>query len=180
MIFTLLSVIFVGGSVVHPLRMAILSSTLPRRQNKQKVFRPSTTSTNLVHRRACHIHISSSLCFPKVFGLEARQETVYAEVSPLVISVMDGYNACIFAYGQVLPHCVFSVFSPVSSYYRTCVFSPCVALATSVYLHSVVGKQQNRGYISVTSDKYRAGVFNRFVPLVVFSSCVAQPFVQET
>ncbi|CAM9516916.1 unnamed protein product, partial [Laminaria digitata] len=36
----------------------------------------------------------------KVFGLEASQETVYAEVSPLVISVMDGYNACIFAYGQ--------------------------------------------------------------------------------
>eukprot|EP00904_Undaria_pinnatifida_P006728 jgi/Undpi1/3185/HiC_scaffold_15.g06559.m1 len=38
--------------------------------------------------------------FDQVFGLEARQETVYAEVSPLVISVMDGYNACIFAYGQ--------------------------------------------------------------------------------
>ncbi|CAM9259276.1 unnamed protein product [Ectocarpus sp. 12 AP-2014] len=38
--------------------------------------------------------------FDQVFGLEARQETVYAEVSPLVISVLDGYNACIFAYGQ--------------------------------------------------------------------------------
>lgn len=37
----------------------------------------------------------------KVFGFEAQQETVYAEVSPLVISVLDGYNACIFAYGQV-------------------------------------------------------------------------------
>ncbi|CAN0075535.1 unnamed protein product, partial [Pylaiella littoralis] len=35
-----------------------------------------------------------------VFGLEAGQETVYAEVSPLVVSVLDGYNACIFAYGQ--------------------------------------------------------------------------------
>ncbi|CAN0082747.1 unnamed protein product, partial [Hapterophycus canaliculatus] len=35
-----------------------------------------------------------------VFGLEARQETVYAEVSPIVVSVLDGYNACIFAYGQ--------------------------------------------------------------------------------
>ncbi|CBJ25844.1 conserved unknown protein [Ectocarpus siliculosus] len=38
--------------------------------------------------------------FDQVFGLEARQEMVYAEVSPLVISVLDGYNACIFAYGQ--------------------------------------------------------------------------------
>ncbi|CAM9840016.1 unnamed protein product, partial [Ectocarpus fasciculatus] len=38
--------------------------------------------------------------FDQVFGLEARQETVYAEVSPLVVSVLDGYNACIFAYGQ--------------------------------------------------------------------------------
>lgn len=37
----------------------------------------------------------------QVFGLEAQQETVYAEVSPLVVSVLDGYNACIFAYGQV-------------------------------------------------------------------------------
>lgn len=26
---------------------------------------------------------------------------MYAEVSPLVVSVLDGYNACIFAYGQV-------------------------------------------------------------------------------
>eukprot|EP00903_Cladosiphon_okamuranus_P012052 g11316.t1 len=38
--------------------------------------------------------------FDHVFGLEARQETVYAEVSPLVVSVLDGYNTCIFAYGQ--------------------------------------------------------------------------------
>lgn len=26
---------------------------------------------------------------------------MYAEVSPIVVSVLDGYNACIFAYGQV-------------------------------------------------------------------------------
>lgn len=33
--------------------------------------------------------------------MEATQEQVYGQVSPLVVSVMDGYNACIFAYGQV-------------------------------------------------------------------------------
>lgn len=36
-----------------------------------------------------------------MFDLEARQETVYAEVCSIVVSVLDGYNACIFAYGQV-------------------------------------------------------------------------------
>lgn len=32
------------------------------------------------------------------------QETVFAEVRPLVHSCLDGYNACIFAYGQVTSH----------------------------------------------------------------------------
>lgn len=42
----------------------------------------------------------NGLCV-QVFGMEATQENVYGEVAPLVVSVMDGYNACIFAYGQV-------------------------------------------------------------------------------
>jgi hypothetical protein len=39
--------------------------------------------------------------FDEVFDLSAGQERVYAEVSPLVTSVLDGFNVCIFAYGQV-------------------------------------------------------------------------------
>lgn len=38
--------------------------------------------------------------FDQVFGLDCTQEKIYAEVSPLVVSVLDGYNVCIFAYGQ--------------------------------------------------------------------------------
>lgn len=35
--------------------------------------------------------------FDQTFGFDASQEEVYVEVSPLVTSVLDGYNVCIFA-----------------------------------------------------------------------------------
>ena len=35
-----------------------------------------------------------------MFGQNSSQEEVFAEVQPVVTSVMDGYNVCIFAYGQ--------------------------------------------------------------------------------
>lgn len=38
--------------------------------------------------------------FDEVFHVDSTQEQVYAEVSDLIISVLDGYNVCIFAYGQ--------------------------------------------------------------------------------
>ncbi|CAN0357737.1 unnamed protein product, partial [Discosporangium mesarthrocarpum] len=38
--------------------------------------------------------------FDQVFDMGSTQEQIYAEVAPLVVSVLDGYNACIFAYGQ--------------------------------------------------------------------------------
>jgi len=38
--------------------------------------------------------------FDRVFGVSASQETLYGEVTGLVQSALDGYVACIFAYGQ--------------------------------------------------------------------------------
>ena len=38
--------------------------------------------------------------FEQVFKPESTQDQVFTEVSDLVLSVLDGYNTCIFAYGQ--------------------------------------------------------------------------------
>ena len=38
--------------------------------------------------------------FDRVFGPESTQEQVFGDVAQLVTSVLDGYNVCIFAYGQ--------------------------------------------------------------------------------
>jgi kinesin family protein C2/C3 len=41
-----------------------------------------------------------SFTFDKVWGPDSHQLGVFQDVEPLALSVVDGYNACIFAYGQ--------------------------------------------------------------------------------
>lgn len=38
--------------------------------------------------------------FDRVFGPEVQQAGIFQDVSQLVTSALDGYNVCIFAYGQ--------------------------------------------------------------------------------
>lgn len=38
--------------------------------------------------------------FDRAFPPESSQVEVFEDVSPLVTSALDGYNVCIFAYGQ--------------------------------------------------------------------------------
>ncbi|KAJ6702732.1 KINESIN-LIKE PROTEIN KLP-3 [Salix viminalis] len=43
---------------------------------------------------------SKSYTFDKVLHPDSSQDEVFTEVEPIIKSVLDGYNACIFAYGQ--------------------------------------------------------------------------------
>ena len=38
--------------------------------------------------------------FDQVFKPDSTQEEVFAHVKPFATSFLDGYNVCIFAYGQ--------------------------------------------------------------------------------
>ncbi|KMZ63078.1 hypothetical protein ZOSMA_42G01170 [Zostera marina] len=60
--------------------------------------------------------------FDHVFPPQANQETVFAETLLIVRSVLDGYNACIFAYGQTGTGKTFTIEGTEETrgvYYRT-------------------------------------------------------------
>ncbi|KAJ6852385.1 kinesin-like protein KIN-14J isoform X3 [Iris pallida] len=48
----------------------------------------------------CSDNSKKQFKFDHIFGPDANQEAVFAETLPVVNSVLDGYNVCIFAYGQ--------------------------------------------------------------------------------
>ncbi|KAG5179304.1 P-loop containing nucleoside triphosphate hydrolase protein [Tribonema minus] len=53
--------------------------------------------------------------FDKVFGCDVDQSAIYEEVSPLVTSCLDGYQVCIFAYGQTGTGKTFTMTGPPSN-----------------------------------------------------------------
>jgi kinesin family protein C2/C3 len=56
-----------------------------------------------------------AFAYDRVFGPEAAQAEVFAEVAPLVRAVCDGYDACIFAYGQTGSGKTFTMAGPGSN-----------------------------------------------------------------
>jgi Kinesin motor domain len=38
--------------------------------------------------------------YDRVFNSSSTQQEVFDAIQPMVVSVLDGYNICIFAYGQ--------------------------------------------------------------------------------
>lgn len=47
-----------------------------------------------------------SFAFDRVWGPDQTQTSVFQDVEPLALSVVDGFNACIFCYGQTGSGCV--------------------------------------------------------------------------
>lgn len=43
---------------------------------------------------------NSTYSYDAVYDPGSSQQAVFADVEPVVTSVLDGYNVCIFAYGQ--------------------------------------------------------------------------------
>lgn len=64
----------------------------------------SVIDLNSSHENDLHIICSDSsrkqFKFDDVFKPEDSQEDVFIQTLPIVVSVLDGYNVCIFAYGQ--------------------------------------------------------------------------------
>ncbi|XP_074264750.1 kinesin-like protein KIN-14S [Silene latifolia] len=74
--------------------------------NKNEVTNGSTSVVEIPPSQdhelnvACADSSKKQFKFDHVFGPETKQEDVFAETLPIVTSVLDGYNVCIFAYGQ--------------------------------------------------------------------------------
>eukprot|EP01113_Clastostelium_recurvatum_P025522 TRINITY_DN3070_c0_g1_i3.p1 TRINITY_DN3070_c0_g1~~TRINITY_DN3070_c0_g1_i3.p1 ORF type:complete len:597 (-),score=144.44 TRINITY_DN3070_c0_g1_i3:514-2304(-) len=81
------------GNIRVMCRVRPLNST-ERSQDGEEVaaFPPETDGTILIQGKKYD--------FDKVFPPTSGQAGIFQEVRPLIISVLDGYNVCLFAYGQ--------------------------------------------------------------------------------
>nr|XP_056709733.1 kinesin-like protein KIF25 [Euleptes europaea] len=71
------------------------------RSVSEKVVCAADDETVLVKcNRPGHALINKTWQFERVYSAAETQETVFADVSPLLTSLLDGYNVCIMAYGQ--------------------------------------------------------------------------------
>jgi hypothetical protein len=52
---------------------------------------------------------SREFSFDGIFGMDEGQEEVYERIRPLLEHALDGYNVCVFAYGQTASGKTFSM-----------------------------------------------------------------------
>ncbi|XP_037673390.1 kinesin-like protein KIF25 isoform X3 [Choloepus didactylus] len=70
-------------------------------KQKRKLLHNSLVETVLVKcNRPGHPLINKTYNFERVYGPAESQRTVFGEIRPLLMSLLDGYNVCIMAYGQ--------------------------------------------------------------------------------
>ncbi|KFV72149.1 Kinesin-like KIF25, partial [Struthio camelus australis] len=78
--------------------------TIPQdgqRNFSEKVAYAADDETVLVKcNRPGHASINRTFQFERVYNASESQDTVFADVAPLLTSLLDGYNVCIMAYGQ--------------------------------------------------------------------------------
>ncbi|NXG44229.1 KIF25 protein, partial [Psilopogon haemacephalus] len=72
-----------------------------QRNFSEKVTYAADDETVLVKcSRPGHASINKTFQFERVYNASESQDTVFADVAPLLTSLLDGYNVCIMAYGQ--------------------------------------------------------------------------------
>ncbi|NXI53492.1 KIF25 protein, partial [Chloroceryle aenea] len=72
-----------------------------QRNLSEKVAYAADDETVLVKcSRPGHASINKTFQFERVYNASESQDTVFADVAPLLTSLLDGYNVCIMAYGQ--------------------------------------------------------------------------------
>uniref|UniRef100_A0A8B9NEG7 Kinesin family member 25 n=1 Tax=Accipiter nisus TaxID=211598 RepID=A0A8B9NEG7_9AVES len=72
-----------------------------QRNSSEKVAYAADDETVLVKcSRPSHASINKTFQFERVYSPSESQDTVFADVAPLLTSLLDGYNVCIMAYGQ--------------------------------------------------------------------------------
>ncbi|NXN97629.1 KIF25 protein, partial [Rhinopomastus cyanomelas] len=87
-----------------PFDAAAAGHELPQdrhRSSSERVAFAVDDETVLVRcSRPGHAAISRTFQFERVYSASEAQDTVFADVAPLLTSLLDGYNVCIMAYGQ--------------------------------------------------------------------------------
>ncbi|KAK9070716.1 hypothetical protein SSX86_011118 [Deinandra increscens subsp. villosa] len=74
--------------------------------NDEEIAKGSTSVVDFYSAKENELKIKGSnssekrFKFDHIFRPEDNQEAVFAQTSPLVVSVLDGFNMCIFVYGQ--------------------------------------------------------------------------------